>query len=48
MFFAGFSKTFRCKAREILRNEAYMQVRWLGRLARAGLGQEAQPGNDEG
>jgi hypothetical protein len=48
MFFAGFSKTFRCKAREILRNEAYMQVRWLGRLARAGLGQGAQPGNDEG
>jgi hypothetical protein len=48
LFSAGCSKTSRCKAREILRNEAYMQVRWLGRLARAGLGQGAQPGNDEG
>jgi hypothetical protein len=26
-FFPGWSKTFRCKAREIMRNEAYFAVR---------------------
>ncbi len=26
-FFIGWSKTFRCKAREIMRNEAYFTVR---------------------
>ena len=27
VFFTGCSKTFRCKAREIMRNEAYYTVR---------------------
>ena len=47
VFSAGCSKTSGCKAREILRNEAYLRVRWLGRLARVRPG-SAQPGHDEG
>jgi|GEM_PF-1698164 len=27
LFFPGWSKTFRCKARDIMRNEAYFTVR---------------------